>query len=88
MGLAEAQTLPIDLGVLLLCLFFLLLLSEQVLSESTVKGPLVSSAKLEAIVFVTIVSLDCLTLEFVASALVIPLIFLLPFYFPSNSCLS
>ena len=78
------QTLSIDLGVLLLYSFSPPSPLEKILLEPAIKEPLVSLAKLEAMVFVAIVLLCCSTLEPVASTLVVLLTFLPPFCFFSS----
>lgn len=73
--------LPTDLGIPLLCSFFLLLSSEQVLLASIFKSHS-SSAKLEAIATVIFVFLDCFVLEPELSFFLS--IFPHSSYFPSN----
>ena len=81
MGFAKVQILPTNLGIPLLYLFFLSLLLEQALLVPTVES-LASLAKLEAVAFVAIIPLCCSTLESVAFALIVLLIFFSLFYSP------
>jgi len=66
------QTLPANLGILLLHSFSPLPLLEQALSASAIESP-VSLAKLEAVTIVIVVSPGCFVLKPVASALFAPL---------------
>ena len=84
---SKIQILPADLGILSLHLFFLSLPLEQALLVPTIKKPLVSLAKLEAVVSITIVLLCCSTLELVIPALFALSIFLFLTYFPFSSYL-
>ena len=81
----KVQTLPANLGILLLHLFFLLLLLEQALLVLTVEEPLVFLAKLEAAVIVAITPSNCSILESEAPILIIPTFFFLPAYSLSSA---
>ena len=67
---AKAQTLLVDLDILLPHFFFLLLLLEQVLLKSTIEEPLISLTKLEAVASIAIVPSSCSVLKPVVSTLV------------------